>query len=256
MNDYDKRFKNKFNSYIYAQLNFPNVMKHEFETALELCKDKLQKKVDYELVFVNIPAEILFERYLFDLSFPNKVEYIPFEFSKEFASLSNFRQTNINHIDMPDQSVDIIMSIASLHHFTIEERLIFYKECRRILKPDGVFIIGDVLKGSKQDIWLNQFVNEYNSNGHNGIFFEENEKLSLQEAGFKVEIQHKQYTWNFDSTTSMCEYCINLFGLNKINSSSFLLKYLYQYLQYNINDDLTCEFPWSLIYFKSTVCQA
>ena len=252
MNNYDTRFKNKINSFIYAQLKFPKVMKNEFNTSLDFCKDKLQEPIEHDLIFVNIPADILFDRYLTEYPFPNNVEYIPFEFNKDFAEITKCKFTSINHIDLPNESVDIFLSIAGLHHFTPRERLTFYRECRRVLKPDGILIIGDVLKGSKQDAWLNEFVNEYNSNGHNGMFFDDSDKLSLEEAGFHVEIEHKEYTWDFDSIESMCTYCMNLFGLNKINSTSFLQKHLDKYLNYTVNDDLTCQFKWSLVYFKST----
>lgn len=252
MTDYDKRFNNRVNSYVYAQLSHPYVMKNEFERALDLLKEKLQSSSDHELIFINVPADLLFENYLFQYPFKNRIEYIPFDFNKNFADLLNIQCVSIDSINIPNEKSDIILSIAGLHHFDLDERLSFYKECKRILKPDGILLIGDVLKGSKQDRFLNEYVNKYNSNGHNGIFFTEDEKLILEKAGFNVTIEYVEYTWDFDSTESMCEYCINLFGLNKINTASFLLKDIGEYLDYSVNDDLTCQFSWGLIYFKST----
>jgi SAM-dependent methyltransferase len=226
-------------------------MKNEFEKALDFLKEKLQSSSDHELIFVNIPADRLFEKYLFDFPFKNKIEYIPYELNKSFADILGFKNATIESIDLSNDKTDIILSIAALHHFNQDERLTFYKECKRILKPDGVLLIGDVLKGSKQDKWLNEYVNEYNSNGHNGIFFTEDEKFILEKVGFQVETELVEYTWNFDSIESMCEYCINLFGLDKISSDDFILQGIEKYLDYSVNDDLTCQFSWGLIYFKS-----
>ena len=254
MNNYDKRFNNCGDNFIYAQLKYPNVMKNEFENALDFCKEKLQTSSDNSIVFLNIPADILFEKYLLKFSINNCIEYLPFEFNKYFSDILNFKQCSINSIDFYTSKADIILSIAGLHHFQPEERKQFYHECKRILKPNGVFIIGEVLKGSIQDKWLNEYVNNFNSNGHEGIFFTENEKSILESVGFKVEIEYKEYPWIFDSVESMCEYCIKLFGLNK--NDCFILDNIEKYLKYTINEDGSCQFLWSLIYFKSTIFQA
>lgn len=249
MNDHDKRFSNdKANNYIYAQSTYPYVMKNEFEAALELLKDKLQN----EIVFVNIPGDILFDRYL---PVENRIEYIPYEFNDTFANMLNTKCMSTDSIDLPDKKADIILSIAGLHHFNDDERLSFYKECKRVLKPDGVLLIGEVLKGSAQDKWLNEYVNAYNSNGHKGIFFDDIEANMLEDVGFNVEIKYVEYTWDFDSVESMCDYCINLFGLDKIYSISFLRKGIKNYLDYSVNDDLSCQFSWGLVYFKSTIAR-
>ena len=49
----------------------------------------------------------------------------------------------------------------------------FVEECLRIIKKDGNFIFADVKKDTSVDKFLNQFVNEYNSLGHEGNFFYE-----------------------------------------------------------------------------------
>lgn len=254
MNNYDERFNNKISSFLYAQVTYPHVMKHEFETVLRLLEDNIVTSSDKEIVFVNIPADILFERYLYSL-YRNDFEYIPYELNKSFAYKLGFEFTSIVSIDLPCEKADIMLSLAALHHFNLEDRQKFYKECRRILKPDGVLLVGDVLQGSKQDKWLNEYVNDNNSNGHRGLFFTEDEKLLLEAAGFQVDIQYKEYTWNFESLGDMCEYCINLFGLNKVTNKTMLLEDIDKYLNYTVNEDLSCQFNWSLIYFKSTVCR-
>ena len=245
MNNYNTTFDNRLKTFSYAQLTYQNVMKYEFETALELCSPILGN------TFVNIPADIVFPKQLL----PENVTYIPFEFNKKFADKLNCVNCSIDNIPISEHSVDTILSLAGLHHFSSEDRLKFYKECKRILKPQvGVLIIGEVLKGSKQDKWLNEYVHSNNSNGHEGMFLTEDEKLLLESVGFKVEIIHKEYPWIFDSISEMCDYCINLFGLDKVNHEK-ITQDISKYLNYTVNEDGSCQFIWSLIYFKSTICQ-
>lgn len=80
------------------------------------------------------------------------------------------KKVSIDDIPLKSQSVNKILCLASLHHLNNEERINTYNEFYRILKPNGKLIIADVIKNSNQSIWLNNFVNNYNSNGHNGIF--------------------------------------------------------------------------------------
>ena len=244
MSNYDDAFDNRIDNFIYAQKTYPHVMKYEFKTPIDLCSVKSGD------TFVNIPADIAFKTELL----PKDIMYIPFDFNKKFADILNCNLCSVEFIPLKDESADIIMSMAGLHHFTAEDRLKFYRECRRILQPNGTFILGEVLKGSKQDKWLNEYVNKYNSNGHEGMFFTIEEKKLLEEVRFEVEIIHKNYPWVFDSIESMCDYCINLFGLNLVNHDT-ILEDIQKYLNYIINEDGSCQFEWSLIFFKSTVSQ-
>jgi hypothetical protein len=77
--------------------------------------------------------------------------------------------------------------------------------------------IADVRRGSNVDVWLNTFVNCYNSLGHQGFFFREGElSEKIQVAGFTPVCERRvQYTWNFDTVEDMVWYCQNLFGIDK-----------------------------------------
>jgi len=244
---YNKTFDNRVKNYIYAQEKYPNVMKNEFEIAIKICELKSNDK------FVNIPAD---NGFLFNY-IDKTIEYIPFEINENFSKETNYKLCKLNNLPLENNSIDKILSLASLHHFNNNDREEFYKEIKRILKVNnnGIFILGDVLKNSKQDKFLNEFVNKYNSNGHQGIFFHENDKFLLEKCGFNViEIEYPKYKWNFTSKDEMCDYCINLFGLDLIISNEDVINGIKTYLDFYENkDDGCCYFIWQLIYFKSTI---
>jgi SAM-dependent methyltransferase len=185
----------------------------------------------------------------------NPTEYIEYETNKEFARITGLPQCEITSIPLTSSSVTKILSLSALHHTTDNERKAFYAECWRILQPGGQLIIGDVERGSRQDKWLNIFVNKYNSSGHNGRFWSTDDLAGFQEAGFTVTIERKNYTWNWKTYKDMLDFCKNLFGLDLATDSEILdglLKFLKPTI---INAEYRID--WSLLYWKATkVCPA
>lgn len=61
-------------------------------------------------------------------------------------------------IDLPDNSVDTIVSNYALHHLTHEEKRICAQEVFRVLKPEGKFIYGDQhcrrMGGPDDPVWV------------------------------------------------------------------------------------------------------
>lgn len=47
------------------------------------------------------------------------------------------------NLPYPDQKFDVVTSTWVFQHFSAEEALFYFQEIRRILKPDGVFWLGD-----------------------------------------------------------------------------------------------------------------
>ena len=130
MSNYDTAFVNRMNTYLYAQKTYKNVMKYEFETAVELCN------VVNGDSFVNIPADSEFKIHLL----PENVEYIPFEFTQKLASLSGCNLCSFNSIPLEPNKANVILSLAGLHHFSKPDRYLFYTECRRIIKNEGLLL--------------------------------------------------------------------------------------------------------------------
>jgi SAM-dependent methyltransferase len=242
--DYIESFKKRYKNYLYAVNTYPNVMENEFKIAYQMMKVKDNN------IILNIPAAGTdLKKYICN----NNITYYEFETSPNFSSLG-YNLCSFDNIPLENKSVDRIIVLASFHHVSIEDRPKIYKEFKRILKDDGLFIIGDVIKNSKQDKWLNEFVNKWNSKGHKGIFFDEKDENTtnlLENFGFSVEIQKKKYTWDFKNEEEMVDFVINLFGLDLIKKED-LLSYIKEYLDYNNNGD-NCSFDWELIYFISSI---
>jgi hypothetical protein len=88
------------------------------------------------------------------------------------------------------------------------------------LKENGSFIFSDVKRDSPVDFFLNEFVNKYNSLGHNGVFFTENsfnEFPLLQEK--IIRTQYNQYPFVFKDKSEMLCFFSFFFGLDKANEN-------------------------------------
>jgi hypothetical protein len=239
--DYNNTFIKRADAYTYAVTTYPHVMDNEFKTAVDVCNIQLTD------VIINIPAACV----PLDMYFQVRPKrYIEYETNKSFAERVNMKYCSFFGIPEPDETIDKIISLASLHHMTVNERDIFYKECRRLLHQNGRFIIGDVQDASKECIWLNEFVNTYNSSGHHGLFWSEADRNLLEQNGFMVDIQLKTYPWIFDTKDAMIDFCKHLFGLDKATDQE-IDNGIETYLQpIYINDTYMIE--WHLLYFIAT----
>jgi SAM-dependent methyltransferase len=237
--NYDETFDNRAHLYVKAQKKYPKVMENEFKIGLNHCNLKEND------ILLSIPDDTgLLKSYI-----PHYVEYLPFEFNKTFQKITGYKLAEYNNIPLENSSVHKILSIAGLHHFNIKAKEEFYGECNRILKTEGILVVGDVLLNSKQDKWLNDFVDKNNPYGHKGLFFKKEDKESFEKCGFIVSnIIIEKYTWNFDNIESMCDYCKNLFGLINLKHEE-ILNSIKKYLELTINKDDSCKFEWELIYF-------
>jgi SAM-dependent methyltransferase len=236
--DYDMTFKNRAAEYNYAVQKYPHVLMNELSTAALMVDAKPNE------VIVNIPGACVdISKYI-----PDSAVYKPYETNRSFSLVTGIPYSANFCIPEPPDSVDKVLSLASLHHATDEERVEFYKSVYRCLKPGGKLIIGDVHIGSREDKWLNEFVNKFN--GHNGKFWsEEDTKLMTGfnvVTGFNVTTEMKCYPWTFTSQNEMVDFCRHLFGL-KNASDAEIEEGLQKYLMAS-----ETEFDWSLIYFIAT----
>lgn len=235
--NYEKSFKNRIQSYLYAINTFPNVLNEEFKTAIK------QLNLQSNDTILNIPGGgIPLDKYI-DPKL--NINYIVYDTHKEFQS-KTIKYCEWNNIPLLSCSVDKIICLASLHHLNIFERINIYKEFYRILKPNGQLIIGDVINNSAQAKWLNNFVNKYNSNGHKGIFFNETDANLIEQQNFHVETIIEHYDWIFDNDKNAMLFCKYLFGLDLINENNdYILKNAIEHILKYKNGKI----PWKLIYF-------
>lgn len=235
--DYKKQFSNRTDSYLYSINKYPNVLYNEFTQAIEMLH------LNKDEILVNIPAGgIPLQKYI-DQQL--QIKYYAYDICNEFCtSIINLCDyTNIPHAQ---NSVDKIICLASLHHTSISERHYIYNEFNRILKQNGVLVIGDVIKDSCQDMWLNDFVNEYNSNGHSGIFFDKRDIEQIKQSNFEVNITNKEYDWVFETENEMLDFIKHLFHLDLLPNDQILLDSLVNILNYIPG---SFKIKWKLIYF-------
>jgi hypothetical protein len=215
------------------------VLDEEINTAIQMLN--LQKN---DVLLNTFAGGIPIEKYINkDLN----IQYLAFDTHKDFIT-QNIKYFTYDNIPVKSQSVNKIICLASLHHLNTNERHVLYNEFNRILTKNGTLIIADVIQNSTQAKWLNIFVNKYNSNGHNGTFFTNNDSTLIKTSGFNnVNISFQNYNWNFENDDSAIDFCKLLFGLNLCNDNNLLLYNIKSYLQYNNN-----KIPWKLIYFQCT----
>jgi ubiquinone/menaquinone biosynthesis C-methylase UbiE len=183
--------------------------------------------------------------------FGTNVQVIAIEPSEVYAMALNpviqHLPSKITKFDLSNQSVDRIANLASLHH--TPENHLFFEECYRVLKINGIMGIADVRKDSQVDIWLNSFVDKYNSQRHIGLFFKKGDLYTqIQTVGFyKVCERCVQYTWNFNSIEDMVWYCKTLFGLDLANSEQ-VHEGIREILGYTVSPSGMVRMNWELIH--------
>jgi ubiquinone/menaquinone biosynthesis C-methylase UbiE len=237
--EYNIQFKNRVDSYLYAASKYENVLVNENMTAVNILNPQNNDKILHiAAVGVNIkkylPTDI-------------KIELIEVEQNEEFAKAGNVAYINLTNIPYKDNTFDKVIVITTFHHLNNMERNIIYKEINRVLKTSGTFIMADVMKNSLQDRFLNEFVNMYNPNGHNGMFFDSSDLELFQKSGFITEIKIMEYTWNFNSIEELNDFCYHFFNLKKINRSD-----IYTEIQKYLTINQTLQWNWQLLYFIST----
>jgi len=230
--NYNNSFNNRIKSYINAVTLYKNVLDEEILNVLIELNLKENNSV------LNLGAGGFHLNKFLD----DNIIYIPYEFNEEFAKEEKINYCKYNNLPFKNNSIDKIVIVALLHHFSEEEKEILYKECFRILKNDGLLLVADVIKNSNEDFWLNEIVNKYNINGHNGKFFDKNDNDLFIKVGFKVENKVKKYKWNFTNDISMIDFMKKLFFL-KIDDN-LLFSLVKEKLSYNNN-----QIDWKLMYF-------
>lgn len=155
---------------------------------------------------------------------------------------------DIAHTPLPDASADRIISLAGLHH--LEDKLAFYRQAYRLLRPGGIFCVADAWEGSAVARFLNEFVHAHNSMGHSGVFLDGQTVSQLCTAGFELAYEHRHaYVWQFESPEHMADYCQLLFGIDQADRAA-IIDGIQTYLGFSVVAN-ACRMNWALHFLKA-----
>jgi len=203
MQAYEEIFNQRGRSYHLAMEKYPQARNAEFHAAVK----RLHQIPGSTILDLPAGGGYL-QQFLGE-----QITYLAYDFSGEFNdNHAKIKKCKESRVGLSDHSVDEIVSLAALHHIVAREA--FYAEMYRILKPGGRLIIGDALAEGKLDEFLNGFLDQWNSMGHNGRFIEEEDIKEIEQAGFRVKMEVDHYHWKFDSLQSALDFFRLLFCLD------------------------------------------
>ena len=164
------------------------------------------------------------------------------------ASYKNIICDSITTIPLNSDSIDRVVSLSGLHHEV--DLCGFYKEAARLLNDNGLLVLADVKEGSGVAGFLNEFVDQHSSMGHEGRFFCEQTVVNVEQSGFTIiATAHEHYAWRFSSTDGMVAYCKMLFGIDKADNA-IILKAINDYLGYTETEN-NCLMNWDIMFIKA-----
>ncbi len=116
-------------------------------------------------------------------------------------------------------SFDLVLCLAGLHH---EPKLLeSFLEVRRVLSRGGRFAIAEVEENTGPAAFLNGFVHENSSIGHEGSFFNQRYREALSLAGFDIVLDRlASYHWRFASVEDMTTCLALMFGIDRASPES------------------------------------
>ncbi len=196
--------------YQSAMIEAPRARETEFRLPLELAAPRPGETL------VDCPSGGAYLRPVLAALEP-ACRYIPFESKPDYAAFVPDLVLG-DWLAMPfaDGAVDILLSIAALHHL-LGGRERFYAEGARILVPGGRLVIADVAEGTGPARWLERFVAVRSSEGHRADFLEAGrEAAGLRAAGLVVrQAALADYTWDFADRPAACRFMKGLFRLDQ-----------------------------------------
>jgi len=109
-------------------------------------------------------------------------------------------------------SVDAALSIAGVHHIDDKEPL--FRELRRVVRPGGRLVLSDVAASSNVAQFLDGYVGDNNSTGHEGVFLDRRSLEELRRADWTLlSDEMVDFHWLFDDRQTMASFCHGLFDL-------------------------------------------
>jgi hypothetical protein len=230
--DYEGIFRHRGASYDRAMRDFPGSRRKEFQALFERLPVRGRERI------LDFPA---LGGYLEEnLNTPVEVESLDFcpqnEKVKKFSEVSRIKFNRV-------------VNLASFHH--VNDPKEFLSEVVPYLEEGGYFHLADVGFSGPIRNFLDEFVNEWTSTGHKGIWRTSEEIVSHGfESGLNLlHAEERDCPWVFNAVSDMLTFCKLLFGLDLSPSDKCLLDALSDYVGIEFSRESgNCELRWRLTY--------
>lgn len=236
--DYTSIFKERADRYVMASRQWPEIRKEEFSSYL----DCLGLHPGEQLL--DVPCGLAQVGHLVS----PEVGYTGLDPAEDFAVAGGGTgalvvQGNLRCMPFRNHGFDVIGSLTGVHHEV--QRTELYAEWLRLLRPGGRLIMMDVWVGSSIDVFLNGFVDRWNSQGHSGHFLQKDDLSALRQVGFdQVVVRQLDYYWRAPSDEEMHAFMLNLFGLD-LAPTLPVMQQAWLELGWH-KQESGCHLPWSL----------
>lgn len=208
MKSYDELFDQRGSAYDRAMQRFPDARRQEFEQAVS------RAGIVPGMVVADVPAGGGYlQRYL-----PHGCVYLGHEpcasFTDHRAGPGSGAPTPLLPLPWQDASIDVAITLAGIHH--VADKRPLFAELRRVVKPGGTLLVSDVASGSSVARFLDGFVGDNNSTGHEAVYLDERTLQELREAGWRVRSSERvDFHWVFDDRQCMAAFCHDLFDIRR-----------------------------------------
>lgn len=211
---YEELFGQRGSSYDRAMLAYPDARAQEFEQVIA------PASLTPGMIVADIPAGGGYlKRYL-----PKDCRWIGHE---PCADFTNHRCGAVASgrpllpLPFAEQTADVVISLAGVHHLSDKRPL--FRDIFRVTRPGGIFVLSDVAAATPVASFLDGFVGDHNSTGHDGIFLDNHTLAELAEAGWEVVSEKlNDFHWVFEDTQSMVAFCRQLFDICRADDASIL----------------------------------
>ncbi len=204
--DYEEIFKLRGSRYDQAMRQHPKARHEEFEQIIS------RANLNATECIADVPAGGGYlKAYL-----PDDYQWLGHEPCSSFTSHGNISPIENQLLPLPwdDASIDVALSLAGVHH--MDDKRPLFLEINRVVKPDGRFVLSDVAKDSPVAYFLDNYVGNYNSTGHNGIFLDEVTLDELTETNWIIKTNEQvNFYWKFVDLEEMETFCNCLFDITK-----------------------------------------